>query len=95
MDRLGGRSEWTGKLGSRVLPGTVSLVDDPTAKQFQGHDLLGTYEVDQEGVKAQRVELVNNGLLAQFPDVAASGSRPRSIRTGMDAPLIWAIRVRW
>jgi hypothetical protein len=44
MDRLGGRSEWTGKLGSRVFPGTVSLVDDPTAKQFAGQDLLGTYE---------------------------------------------------
>src|SRR5216684_2442753 len=66
MDRLGGRSEWTGKLGSRVLPGTVSLLDDPTAKQFQGHDLLGTYDVDQEGAKAQRVELINNGLLLNF-----------------------------
>src|ERR1019366_2110313 len=38
MDRLGGRSEWTGKLGSRVLAGTVSMVDDPTAKQFAGQD---------------------------------------------------------
>src|SRR6267154_1713156 len=37
MDRLGGRSEWTGKLGSRVLPGPVSLLDDPTATQFQGN----------------------------------------------------------
>ncbi len=77
MDRLGGRSEWTGKLGSRVLPGTVSLLDDPTAKQFQGRDLMGTYDVDEEGVKAQRVELVNNGLLLEFSDVPPSGSRSR------------------
>src|SRR6267142_3730288 len=63
MDRLGGRSEWTGKLGSRVLPGSVSLLDDPTAKQFQGRDLLGTYAVDEEGVKAERVQVIDNGLL--------------------------------
>jgi len=43
MDRLGGRSEWTGKIGSRVLPASVSVVDDPGAKQFGGQDLLGTY----------------------------------------------------
>ena len=42
MDRLGGRSEWTGKLGSRVFPAGVSLVDDPTAKQSSGQGLLGS-----------------------------------------------------
>ena len=73
MDRLGGRSEWTGKLGSRVFPGPVSLLDDPTAKQFQGRDLLGTYDVDEEGVKAQRVELVEQRPVAEFSDVAAPG----------------------
>src|ERR1700676_39051 len=66
MDRLGGRSEWTGKLGTRVFPGTVSLVDDPTVKQVAGQDLLGSYEVDEEGVKAERVPLITNGLLLNF-----------------------------
>src|SRR5713101_1780328 len=33
MDRLGGRSEWVGKLGTRVFPASVTLVDDPTAKE--------------------------------------------------------------
>src|ERR1700680_427610 len=56
MDRLGGRSEWTGKPGTGVLPGGGSLLDDPTAKQFQGRDLLGTYDVGQVGGEAQRGE---------------------------------------
>src|SRR6202140_2066031 len=66
MDRLGGHSEWTGKVGTRVLPGTVSLVDDPTATQFAGKDLLGTFAIDEEGVKAQKVQLIDNGLLLNF-----------------------------
>jgi TldD protein len=94
MDRLGGRSEWTGKLGSRVLPGNVSLLDDPTAKQFQGRDLLGAYEVDQEGVKAQRVELVNSGLLLNFlmsrrpgPDLDKTNGHGRSAYLGDPRPM--------
>ncbi len=94
MDRLGGRSEWTGKLGSRVLPGSVSLLDDPTAKDFQGRELLGTYAVDQEGVKAQRVELVNNGLLLNFlmsrrpgPDLDHSNGHGRSAYLGDPRPM--------
>jgi TldD protein len=94
MDRLGGRSEWTGKLGSRVLPGSVSLLDDPTAKQFQGRDLLGAYDVDQEGVKAQRVELINNGLLLNFlmsrrpgPDLDHSNGHGRAAYLGDPRPM--------
>ncbi len=94
MDRLGGRSEWTGKLGSRVLPGSVSLLDDPSAKQFQGRDLLGSYEVDQEGVKAQRVEIVNNGLLLNFlmsrrpgPDLDHTNGHGRSAYLGDQRPM--------
>ncbi len=94
MDRLGGRSEWTGKLGSRVLPGPVSLLDDPTATQFQGRDLLGTYDVDQEGVKAQRVELVNSGLLLNFlmsrrpgPDLDHSNGHGRAAYLGDPRPM--------
>jgi TldD protein len=94
MDRLGGHSEWTGKLGSRVLPGSVSLLDDPTAKQFQGRDLLGAYDVDQEGVKAERVELVNSGLLLNFlmsrrpgPDLDHSNGHGRAAFLGDARPM--------
>jgi hypothetical protein len=94
MDRLGGRSEWTGKLGSRVLPGTVSLVDDPTAKQFQGRDLIGGYDVDQEGVKAQKINIATNGLLLNFlmsrrpgPDLDHSNGHGRSAYLGDPRPM--------
>jgi TldD protein len=95
MDRLGGHSEWTGKLGSRVLPGTVSLVDDPTAKQFAGQDLLGNYDVDEEGVKAQKVQVVENGLLLNFlmsrrpgPDLDHSNGHGRAAFLGDQRPMI-------
>jgi hypothetical protein len=61
MEQLGGRSEWSGRLGTRVLPAPVTLVDDPTVKEFQGTPLLGSYAVDDEGVRAERVTLVGEG----------------------------------
>jgi len=60
---LGGRSEWTGRRGQRVFPAGVNLTDDPTAREFQGQELIGSYNVDQEGVRAQRVALVADGIL--------------------------------
>jgi predicted Zn-dependent protease len=95
MDRLGGRSDWTGKLATRVLPATVSLVDDPTVQQFAGQDLLGTFAVDEEGVKAQRVQVVDGGILRDFlmsrrpgPDLDRSNGHGRAAFLGDPHPLI-------
>ncbi len=63
MSAMGGRSEWVGRIGARVLPGSATLVDDPAAKEFKGQPLLGGFEVDTEGVRPQRVTLVENGTL--------------------------------
>ena len=60
---LGGRGEWSGRAGQRVMPAGAGLVDDPTAREFQGQELIGAYDVDQEGVRAQRVGLVADGIL--------------------------------
>jgi TldD protein len=51
---------------SRVLPAFLSIVDDPTLKDFQGHSLVGAYDVDSEGVKAQSVSVVENGMLNNY-----------------------------
>jgi TldD protein len=51
---------------SRVLPNFLSVVDDPTMKEFQGKSLVGSYAVDSEGVKAQPVNTVENGMLANY-----------------------------
>jgi hypothetical protein len=51
---------------TRVLPKFVNVVDDPTLKQFQGKNLVGSYEIDSEGVKSQRVALVGDGMLQNY-----------------------------
>jgi predicted Zn-dependent protease len=50
----------------RVLPAFLSVVDDPTMKSFQGHSLIGNYEVDEEGVRAQTVAVVTDGMLTDY-----------------------------
>jgi TldD protein len=63
MGNLGGKSDWVGRIGARVLPQSVTVVDDPGAKEFHGTPLIGSYAVDDEGVRAQKVTLVENGNL--------------------------------
>ena len=63
MERLGGRSEWMGRMNTRVLPQGVTLRDDPTAREFKGQALIGGYEVDEEGVKGEPVTIVEDGTL--------------------------------
>jgi predicted Zn-dependent protease len=58
---LGGKSDWVGRMGARVLPAGVSLTDDPGAREFHGTPLLGGYAVDDEGVRAEKVNIVDNG----------------------------------
>jgi TldD protein len=94
MERMGGRSEWGGRVGTRVLPTNVSLIDDPTMSDFQGQPLLGQYLVDDEGVKAQRVELVQNGVLKNQlmsrrpgPDFQTSNGHARSASLSDTKPL--------
>jgi TldD protein len=94
IERMGGRSEWSGRVNTRVLPANVTLVDDPTLKEFNGQPLLGSYDVDDEGVKAQRVELVENGSLKNLlmsrrpgPDFSASNGHARSALLSDTRPL--------
>jgi len=53
----------TDKVGLRVLSPKLSLVDDPTAYDAAGHALIGGYKIDDEGVAAQKVEVVKDGTL--------------------------------
>jgi TldD protein len=51
---------------SRVLPKFVTVVDDPTMKKFEGKNVVGSYDVDSEGVKAKAVTVVNQGMLVNY-----------------------------
>ncbi len=54
------------KVGENILPDFLSVYDDPTMKRVGSTVLLGYYPFDDEGVPAQRVELVDHGVLRNF-----------------------------
>lgn len=55
-----------GQLGKRIIPEFLSVEDDPTRKEWSGQEISGYYQFDDEGIPAQRVVLVENGLLKNF-----------------------------
>jgi TldD protein len=57
---------FTKKVNQLVLPAFLSVTDDPTLKQLNGVKLAGTYDFDDEGVPAERVKAVENGVLKNF-----------------------------
>jgi predicted Zn-dependent protease len=59
-------SVWASRIGSKVLPEWLSVIDDPHQKEFRGQVLAGYYDVDDEGVPAERVAIVEKGVLKNF-----------------------------
>jgi TldD protein len=51
---------------SRVLPDFFTVVEDPTISTYNGHPLLGHYEIDDEGTPAQRVPIIEKGILVNY-----------------------------
>src|SRR6266852_2634078 len=54
------------KVGEQIRPEFLSIADDTTMKKLGKQDLLGYYQFDDEGVPAQRVPLVDHGVLKSF-----------------------------
>jgi TldD protein len=72
------------RLGLRVASPLLTVVDDPTAERADGQSLIGTYHFDDEGVPAQRVEVIQGGtlkslLMSRTPSkkIAASNGHAR------------------
>jgi predicted Zn-dependent protease len=70
----GGRGDFAGpnngsaasllnKVGSRVLPDFLTVVDNPQLTQADGQPLLGNYKFDEEGVPTRETVLVKDGYL--------------------------------
>jgi predicted Zn-dependent protease len=57
---------FTKELNKAVLPSFLSVADDPTITKFGGTWLSGSYGYDDEGQKARRVELIQDGVLKTF-----------------------------
>ncbi|HEY7826010.1 MAG TPA: metallopeptidase TldD-related protein [Candidatus Acidoferrales bacterium] len=57
---------FTKKINQMVLPAFLSVTDDPTRHELNGVELAGSYDYDDEGVPAERVDAVVNGVLKSF-----------------------------
>lgn len=51
---------------ARIMPDFMNVVDDPGLKTYAGKGLIGAYDVDDEGVPAQSVNLVDAGRLVNY-----------------------------
>src|SRR5256884_4465441 len=60
------RSELLDRLNRPVLPRFLSVFDDPTTQRVGSQELLGHYQVDDQGVPARRVSLIEQGVLKNF-----------------------------
>lgn len=77
-ERLMSRSEgqtFSSRLGQSILPAGIRVLDDPSRRRFRGEDLYGHYEVDDEGVAARPVTLVEDGVLVDFLLSRTTGRR--------------------
>lgn len=54
------------KIGEKILPEFVNVYDDPSIRHFGKKPLSGFYIFDEEGIRAQRVNLIENGILKNF-----------------------------
>ncbi len=60
------RSELIDRLNRPVLPRFLSVFDDPMTQRIGTQELIGHYQVDDQGVPAKRVSLIEQGVLKNF-----------------------------
>lgn len=57
------QSEYMKRVGRFVLPAFVSITDDPAATSYGSERLMGTYAYDDQGVRAEKLDIVTDGKL--------------------------------
>jgi TldD protein len=57
---------FTKMVNQQVLPLFLSVTDDPTQRKLNGLELGGWYEFDDEGMPANRVDVIQKGILKSF-----------------------------
>ena len=57
---------YSSSLHAKILPEILNVTDNPKLTTFNGRHLLGAYDVDDEGVPAQAVDIAINGKLQNF-----------------------------
>jgi len=54
------------RMNRPVLPPYFSVYDDPGQRRFGDQPLIGYYEIDDQGIPARRVSLIEDGLLTNL-----------------------------
>ena len=80
-----------GKVNRKIMPENLSIKDDPTISQWQEASLIGGYKVDDDGVMAQPVTLVDKGklvdlLMSRTPTKKIKNSNGHARGTVQSAP---------
>ena len=60
-------SELENRIGSRVLPEWMDVVDDPSQTEWHGLSLFGAYDYDMEGLSPKPLIIIEKGTLKSFP----------------------------
>lgn len=58
--------DYAANYNGRVLPAFLSVVDDPTQTTFGAKHMIGSYDVDDEGVRPKAVPIIENGILSNY-----------------------------
>jgi TldD protein len=60
------RGDFASYYKSRVLPDSFTVVDDPRPQKIDNQTLLGSYDVDDEGVRVQPLTVIDKGVLTTY-----------------------------
>jgi hypothetical protein len=89
------RGEFSSFYRQRVLPEFLTAVDDPSPRKVDSQTLAGSYDVDDEGVHAQTVTVIDKGVLTNYllgrepvRDFPKSNGHGRAALAGGPRPLI-------
>ena len=80
------------KIGKRILPSFLTVLDNPQIKQLNGVDLVGHYLFDDEGQKGEKVVLIDQGVLKSFllsrsPVLGSEKTNGHARSDGIKAPM--------
>lgn len=85
---------------TRVMPSFMDVVDNPALKDYGGKGLAGAFDIDDEGVPAQAVNLVSDGRLVNYligrepvRDFPQSNGHGRGGLTGAAQPDIGVLKI--
>lgn len=85
---------------ARVLPDFLDVVDDPGLKTYDGKQLLGAYDIDDQGVPAQAVSLITDGKLENYligrepvRDFPQSNGHGRAAMAGAAHPALGVLKI--